>query len=98
MMNSAADWTAGSPIPLGGLGANPVRAHGPGEDCVDELGGGGAVVLRDPPLRIDLERDVPSLRVDEVAAALLMLYLRGVVVRGTLAIMRERLLVLLGLL
>jgi hypothetical protein len=33
-----------------------------------------------------------------VAAVLLVLYLRGVVVRGTLAIMQEPLLVLLGLL
>jgi hypothetical protein len=40
----------------------------------------------------------PVRRVDAVRAALAVLYLRGVGVRGTLAIMQERLLVLLGLL
>jgi hypothetical protein len=44
-------------------------------------------VLSDPALRVDLEGDVPTLRIDIVLAPLLMLYLSSEVVRESLAIM-----------
>jgi hypothetical protein len=56
------------------------------------------MTLCDPSHRAGLGDDVSVPWADVVGAALVVPYLRGVVVRGTLAIMQERLLVLLGLL